>query len=162
VTIVGELYLEIARRSLSKHSILFSFVEIEHSHNTMTVQPSETSFWSFAWSRTLFFQILSFQYASFDFGIRARLQSCPCQKHPRTWTTELYLRKTMSGFPGKCFWWIRNRYPDLWRAERIRSSRRVFLLLTCLIMLERFSDETVSVIAKYSFEKGFQNWTIMK
>lgn len=62
-------------------------------------------------STSWFFSILIRQNFTLDVGHLNRRQSWPCQKQPWARTTALYLGKTISGFPGRCRTWRRNRNP---------------------------------------------------
>jgi hypothetical protein len=89
--------------SASVREVAWSFFALlsRHAHTVKTRQPRSRSARLFRLSRALFASILDNQYVTFVVGTLPATHRCPCQKHPWTKTTALYLGNTKSGRPGK-------------------------------------------------------------
>ncbi len=115
-----------------------------HSQMVATRQPKAFRHCSAFASRFLFPLIFFLQNEARVLGRRKFAQSWPCQKHPFTKITALYLGSTMSGFPGSSFTCSRKRKPSAWMALLIIRSGRVFLPFMDAIIRLRVAVSTVS------------------
>jgi hypothetical protein len=86
---------------------------VSHSQIVKTRHPDPTSLRAFRRSRFLLPLSLGSQKLSLDFGRRASLhRGCRCQKQPCTKITLWSRLNTISGHPGKDFWWSRYLKPS--------------------------------------------------
>ena len=125
-----------------------------HSHTTRIRQPLSCSAPRAARSRRRLPVIFSCQNSALVAGHLNIGQSCPCQKHPCTWITALYLGNTRSGFPGRSFRCNRKRKPRAWRPCRRISSGLVSRPRMRLIFRRRCSGVRTSTIVPLSSIAG--------
>jgi len=90
-----------------------------HSQMRRTDQPLLLSWRRTRLSRATFRLIFSCQKTALRFGVRLRLQLCPCQKQPSTNTATFLEGQAKSGFPGSGRW---RRHPDRQCARRALAS----------------------------------------
>ncbi len=128
--------------------MLFSTLSMSfnwHSQITREHHPSELSSSICRPSLCRLVAIFVVQNSIFDFGIRPREHSCPCQKQPWTKITFLLRMNTRSGLPGKSARCNRYRYPILCTSRLTSISGFVSFDRTFAICTLRCSGVRLSI-----------------